>query len=56
MKTFRDIIEFVATDHHFSIISCNCSNSCANCSKLEWCYVDSDLLALDYLYRGEYYG
>lgn len=57
LKTFRDIINMVSDS-----ICCHIHNSChdyiggGECSMWKFCGVDSKFIALDYLYRGEYYG
>ena len=54
MVTIKDIIKMVATYHHLDTI--NCRSICCDCSKSNWCFNESNLLTMDYLYRGEYYG
>lgn len=58
MKTLKDIIDIVAS-YYFKEQVCNTYGHlyCDTCPKyFAWCYVDSTILALDYLHRGEYYG
>lgn len=54
MITLKDIIKIVAKYHHLDTI--NCHSICCDCSKFNWCFNEYDLLTMDYLYRGEYYG
>lgn len=49
MKTITDIIDYVVNAGY----NLNCT-SCRECSKLNWCYLDTLLCALNYLYNGEY--
>ena len=53
MKTIKDIIEIVAKYHH---LDTNCGSICCDCRKFNWCFNEYNLLTIDYLYRGEYYG
>lgn len=55
MKTIKDIIDIVAKLYFTESRKCD-SDSCYYCKKLSWCYIDSHILAMDYLARGEYYG
>ncbi len=48
MKTIVDIIACVTS------VGCDCEESCSYCQKINWCNVDSILLALDYLYNNQY--
>lgn len=50
MKTLNDIIHIVWA------LPCCGFDSCLKCPMGNYCGVDTKLLALDYLYRGEYYG
>lgn len=54
MITLKDIIKIVATYHHLDTI--NCRSICCDCRKFNWCFNEYNLLTMDYLYRGEYYG
>ena len=49
MKTIKDIIEYVVN----TIYDCN-RTTCKDCTKYNWCYIESTLCSLDYLYNGEY--
>lgn len=47
MKTLRDIIDFV-----WEFLELCELDACEGCSKYNWCYVDTYLLVIDYLYNG----
>lgn len=58
MKTFKDLID-ITVDYSYESRTCNKYGHlyCDTCPlHYTWCSVDSILLTLDYLYRGEYYG
>lgn len=58
MKTIKDICNMVVK-YNSEYYICNTYGRvyCDTCSKyFIWCFRDSYVLALDYLYRGEYYG
>ena len=49
MKTINDIIEYVVNANY----GCE-RTTCRGCIKHNWCYLETILCALDYLYKGEY--
>jgi hypothetical protein len=57
MKTIKDIIDMVGKFSccHFSK-SREVDMLCYKCELYKYCGVDTKILTLDYLYRGEYYG
>lgn len=54
MITIKDIIKLVAIYHHKDTI--NCKSICCDCNKLNWCFDDYNILTLNYLWDGKYYG
>lgn len=56
MKTFSDLIDYVGKSLDYAFCNECYSSSCDTCTYNEHCFIDSMFLALDYLYRGEYYG
>ena len=58
MITFSDLIDIVVV-YSYESSTCNTYGHlyCDSCPRhYTWCFIDSTLLTLDYLYRGEYYG
>lgn len=49
MKTINDIIDYAVNSGY----DYNCTN-CTECPKLKWCYINTIVCALNYLYNGEY--
>ena len=54
MKTIKDIIAIV----YFADVckKIDIDIPCDNCSSEKYCAVDTKIITLDYLWRGEYYG
>lgn len=49
MKTISDIIEYVINAGY------GCERAaCKGCTKYNWCYIETILCTLNYLYNGEY--
>ena len=55
MKTIEDIIDIVTKIYFTESQKCKVG-SCYDCKKLSWCYIDSYLITMDYIARGNYYG
>ncbi len=51
MKTIKDVIDYILGENE--IAECG-KTTCKDCEKFNWCYVDTYILTLEYLYNGEY--
>jgi hypothetical protein len=51
MKTIVDIIELVR--NFMKEDSCN-KTTCKDCAKINWCYIDTYLFTLEYLFNYQY--
>ena len=51
MKTKNDIIELV---RKFMIEESCKRTTCVGCQKINWCYIETYLITLDYLFNNQY--
>lgn len=56
MKTIEDIRDMVKKFHHEDTRTQCKFLWCERCSKNKWCFCNYNLLTMDYLNRGYYYG
>lgn len=56
MITIKDILNMVWNDNCCRYSNRVIHNSCVDCHMYKYCGVDTKIITIDYLNRGEYYG
>lgn len=54
MKTLSEIIKDIRDENEIELTKCEERPRCDKCKKVNWCYLDTYFLTIDYLFKGQY--